>query len=104
MADSNKFKPPAAVASNAKKGLELRKKWGRGGTEVGVARARQLSKGTAIGRDTVAKMSGFSRHKKDGENTEKKPDGGPTAGRIAWLLWGGSTGVNWARKIMESKK
>jgi hypothetical protein len=99
----DRYKPPGSVASNAKRGLELRKKWGRGGTEVGVARARQLSRGTAISRETVAKMSGFNRHRKSGENTEKKPDGGPSAGRIAWLLWGGSTGVNWARKIMGKK-
>ena len=26
------------------------------------------------------------------------PDGGPTAGTIAWLLWGGTSGVNWAKK------
>lgn len=25
-------------------------------------------------------------------------DGGPTAGTIAWLLWGGTSGVNWAKK------
>lgn len=101
---SNKFQPPASAAANAKKGLELRAKWGRGGTSVGVGRARQLSRGNPIGRDTVAKMSMFNRHKESGENSAKKPDGGPSAGRIAWLLWGGSTGVNWARSIMKREK
>ena len=40
---SEGFVPPAEVRANAKQGLELREKHGRGGTEVGVARARDLS-------------------------------------------------------------
>ena len=45
MADG--FVPPQEVRNNAKRGLELRAKYGRGGTEVGVARARDLSNGKA---------------------------------------------------------
>jgi hypothetical protein len=97
------YKVPTSAASNAKRGLELRKEYGRGGTEVGVQRARQLASGTNVSIDTVAKMSSFNRHAENGANTERLPDGGPTAGRIAWLLWGGSTGVNWARNIMGKK-
>ena len=35
-------KPTEAMANNAKRGLEWREEFGRGGTEVGVARARDL--------------------------------------------------------------
>ena len=44
--------PPQAVRNNAKRGLELREKHGRGGTAVGVARARDLSNGKALSLDT----------------------------------------------------
>ena len=43
MADG--FVPPQEVRNNAKRGLELRAKYNRGGTEVGVARASDLSNG-----------------------------------------------------------
>lgn len=36
-------KPPAAVRSEARKALEWRRQFGRGGTPVGVARARDPS-------------------------------------------------------------
>ena len=39
LADIN-FKPTEAMANAAERGLRLRKEHGRGGTEVGVARAR----------------------------------------------------------------
>ena len=43
-------------------------------------------------------MSAFNRHRKNNNPSKKMPDGGPTAGTIAWNLWGGSAGVNWAKK------
>ena len=36
------LKPTTEMASNAARGLELREKHGRGGTEIGVARARDI--------------------------------------------------------------
>ena len=50
MADG--FKPKAKMASNAKKGLELRARFHRGGTEVGVHRAEQLAAQGACRRPT----------------------------------------------------
>ena len=100
MADS--FKPPDAARKAAKHGLELRRKWGRGGTAVGVARARDLSGGKGMSRSTVARMSSFARHLAQKESNP--PDGGPSAQRIAILLWGGKTGINWARSVMERLK
>lgn len=95
MADS--FTPPAEVRANAKRGLELRAKHGRGGTEVGVARARDLSNGSGISLDTIHRMTSyFARHEVD-----KKGEGWGTdsAGYIAWLLWGGDAGWSWAKRI-----
>ena len=96
------FKPPASAQSAARTGLELRRKWGRGGTSVGVARARDLSNGATLSRDTVARMSSFARHLAQKESDP--PDGGPSAQRIAILLWGGKSGINWARAKMQALK
>ena len=100
MADG--FVPPATVRSNAKRGLELREKHGRGGTAIGVARARDLSNGKSISYDTIKRMhSYFSRHEVD-----KKGEGWgkDSAGYIAWLLWGGDAGWSWARGIIRQQE
>lgn len=100
MADG--FVPPQEVRSNAKRGLELREKHGRGGTAVGVARARDLSNGAALSLDTIKRMNSyFSRHEVD-----KKGEGWgkDSAGYIAWLLWGGDAGWSWAKKIIRENE
>jgi hypothetical protein len=107
-AESNQsFTPPAAAVAAAKKGLAQRKKWGRGGLspaeaasqgiDSGVTRARKISSGK-VSRHDVRRMSAFNRHRKNNNPGKKMPDGGPTAGTIAWNLWGGTSGVNWAKK------
>lgn len=93
------MKPPATVAAAAKKGLELREKFNRGGTEVGVKRAHQLSKREAVSEaDVTAISSYFKRHAvdKDAKAHEWGDDSDPSAGYIAWLLWGGDAGEKWA--------
>ena len=94
------LKPTEAMAEEAQKGLDWRKEFGRGGTEVGVARARQLTNRQELSADTVRRMhSYFSRHEVDKEAEGFSPgeDGYPSAGRIAWALWGGDVGQSWAR-------
>lgn len=99
------FKPPQAVRSAAARGLELRKKFGRGGTAVGIARARDLSNGTAVSYDTIKRMNSFfARHEvdkkgKDWDNAER-----PSNGKIAWLLWGGDAGWAWAKRIIREQE
>ncbi len=44
------FKPPGEVARNAEKGLDLRRRFDRGGTEIGVARARSEKPPVAVPR------------------------------------------------------
>jgi hypothetical protein len=97
------LKPTESMANNAKRGLELRAKFGRGGTAVGVARARDLSNRTNLSPETVARMySFFSRHEvdkkgKDWDNAER-----PSNGKIAWLLWGGDSGFAWSTQKWEA--
>ncbi len=100
MADS--FVPPQAVRNNAKRGLELRKKYNRGGTAVGVARARDLMNGSGLSLSTIKRMNSFfARHEVD-----KKGEGWgkDSAGYIAWLLWGGDAGWSWARGIIRQQE
>jgi len=101
------YTPPASAVKAAKKGLEQRKKYGRGGLspaeaksqgiDSGVTRARKIASGK-VSKHDVRRMSAFNRHRKNNNPGKKMPDGGPTAGTIAWNLWGGSAGVNWAKK------
>ena len=98
------FKPTAKMASNAKKGLELREKFGRGGTDVGVRRAEQLAAREDLTAEDVKSMhSYFARHAvdKQGKAHEWGSDSDPSAGYVAWLLWGGDDGKDWADRHAE---
>ena len=96
------FVPPAEVRANAKRGLELRAKYNRGGTEVGVARARDLSNGASLSLDTIHRMvSYFARHEVDKQGEGWGKD---SAGYIAWLLWGGDAGRSWANRISKENE
>jgi hypothetical protein len=109
--EAESYKPPASAVANAKRGLALRKEYGRGGLspseaksqgiDSGVTRARKIASGK-VSRHDVRRMSAFNRHRKNYRPEKKMPDGGPTAGTIAWLLWGGTSGVNWAKKKSAS--
>lgn len=93
--------PTKAMARNAERGLELRREYGRGGTAVGVARAVQLKDREKLSPSTVRRMhSYFSRHEvdKEAQGFRRGEDNWPSAGLIAWLLWGGDEGQVWARR------
>lgn len=95
------LKPTATMAEEAQRGLDWRKEHGRGGTAVGVARARQLVNREELSPRTVRRMvSYFARHEvdKQGEGFSPGEDGYPSAGRIAWALWGGDAGKAWANE------
>lgn len=99
------FIPPAALAIEASHGLLLRKKFGRGGTMVGVMRARDLKNQRPISAQTVKRMYlYFARHlvDKQGKNFFNKEK--PSNGVIAWLLWGGDPGAAWAYDIYKKIK
>lgn len=102
---SEGFQPPQTVARAAAKGLDLRKQFGRGGTEIGVARARDLSNRKNISWDTIKRMvSYFARHEVDKQGRNWGNESDPSPGYIAWLLWGGDPGRRWAEGIYEREK
>lgn len=98
------FTPPEGAREEAAKGLAWRQEFGRGGTAIGVARARDLSNGANISPDTARRMKAyFDRHEVDkkGQGWSPGEEGFPSAGRIAWALWGGDPGYAWARKLVN---
>lgn len=93
------FKPSAAMAAEAERGLKWREEFGRGGTEVGVARARDLKNRVNLSPDTVKRMhSFFARHEnsKSAEGYRPGEKGFPSNYRIAHALWGGDAGASFA--------
>lgn len=87
------------MAAEARRGLAWRQEYGRGGTLVGVARARDISNKKDLSPSTVRRMvSYFARHEvdKQGQGFSPGEQGYPSAGRIAWALWGGDAGQSWA--------
>jgi hypothetical protein len=92
------LRPTESMANNARRGLELRRKFGRGGTAVGVARARDLMNRNKLSPSTVLRMySFFSRHEVDKQGKDFNNSERPSNGKIAWLLWGGDSGFAWAK-------
>lgn len=99
------LRPTESMANNARRGLELRRKFGRGGTAVGVARARDLANRKELSPETVARMySFFSRHEVDKKGKDWNNAERPSNGKIAWLLWGGDSGYAWSRSKWNSIK
>ena len=94
---------PAAAKKNAQMAIDWKEKYGRdevpAGTPVGWARAHQLAKGEKISADTVKRMSAFNRHRKNSKIApEHKDTPWKDNGYVAWLIWGGDEGVDWAMK------
>jgi HK97 family phage major capsid protein len=101
------YKPTKGMITEAQRGLDWRREHGRGGTEVGIARARDIVNGKNLSESTVKRMySFFSRHEvdKQAEGFSQGEDGYPSNGRIAWALWSGDEGYSWSRQITERLK
>lgn len=98
------FTPPAGAREEAKRGLEWRREFGRGGTAVGIARARDLSNGVSISPSTARRIKAFfDRHQSDRDAEGWRPGekGFPSNGRIAHALWGGDAGYSWSKKLVR---
>jgi HK97 family phage portal protein len=104
------LQPTEEMAALAERGLALREEHGRGGTEVGVARARDIKNRTNLSPETVARMANyFSRHRVDLDvpAADSDHEDYPSAGVVAWLLWGGDpanpdgAGAGWAERKLE---
>ena len=99
--------PNSGMKSEARKGLDWRSEFGRGGTEVGIARARDIVNAKDLSDSTVKRMySFFSRHEVDKKAQGFRPGekGYPSNGRIAWALWGGDAGFSWSKKLVNQMK
>ena len=109
-----KYIPPKSAVINATLGLKLRAKYHRGGLSIkealkkgidsGVTRAHQIISEKPLSIEIIKKMARFNRHRKNFRPEIKLKDGGPTAGTIAWLLWGGDEGINWAINFKDTPK
>lgn len=96
-----------AMKEEAQRGLDWRSEFGRGGTEVGIARARDIVNGANLSDDTIGRMvSYFARHEvdKEAEGFRVGEEGYPSNGRIAWALWGGDAGKTWSEREYEKIK
>jgi hypothetical protein len=95
------FYPNDTMRDNARRGLELRDEFGRGGTSVGIARGKQIAEGREIlPPDVLSMYSYFRRHEVDKREGWGDPSN-PTNGYIAWMLWGGDAGYTWATARRE---
>lgn len=104
---ASEWVPPQAVQANAEEGLALRayaeEELGRsrpGGTDIGVARAVQLSRGKPVWPRTIKRMASyFARHEPDKRASRWGDFERPSPGFVAWLLWGGDEGRAWAQRL-----
>lgn len=94
--------PPFTVARQAEKGFKLRREHGRGGTEVGRRRAQQLmDREPVTDRDIKSIYSYFARHTVDEQGNGWADKDRPSAGYIAWLLWGGDAAERWVYRLHD---
>ncbi len=103
--DPDGYTPTDAMKEEAQRGLDWRSEFGRGGTEVGIARARDIVNGRNLPFETVQRMASFfARHEVDSEAEGFRPgeEGYPSNGRIAHALWGGDNGKRWADNIVQN--
>ncbi len=102
------YDAPESARNNARKVLRWREEHGdavKGMTRVGWTRANQLASGENLSRETVGRMAAFRRHQKNAEVApEYKDEPWRDAGHVAWLGWGGETGVSWAEGIVAREK
>jgi len=106
---SEGYDAPESARNNARKVLGWKKKYGKeckGMTPVGWARARDLGNGSMLSADTVKRMASFNRHRSNYEKARNKPESKTKPWTIpaivAWLGWGGTTGVEWAIRTSEA--
>lgn len=97
-----KYKPPKKAQENARRALKWKREHPdevKAMTRIGWTRARQLASGKPVSKDVVKRMAQFNRHRKNAK-IEPQHKGKPwkDRGYVAWLGWGGTAGVDWAKK------
>ena len=99
------YQPTDGMVEEAQRGLDWRSEYNRGGTAIGIARARDIVNRKNLPIDTWRRIKAFfDRHEidKQGEGFTPDEDGYPSNGRIAWALWGGDAGYSRAEAIVEA--
>lgn len=94
-------RPTKQMQKNARRALDLRAAAPpsrKGMTAVGLQRANQYSKGQNVSLNTVKRTLAFLSRAK----TYYQP-GKNTPGTQAYLAWGGTAGLAWARKNLKKK-
>ena len=106
-AASDSYNPPESARNNARKVLRWKEQHGdavRGMTATGWARANQLASGEKLSRETVGRMAAFARHRKNSKVDPKfRDEPWRDAGYVAWLGWGGDSGINWAAGVIAGE-
>ena len=109
-------KVPSYIQKNAQRGLDLLEFAGSGLTDKTKREARDMANGKISDNKVVRMAAWFARHEGD-LDSDKANDylngdsDRPTAGQVAWLLWGGDISksnkmraANWATKEAEKVK
>ena len=104
-AADEKFTPPKSAQNAAKKALKWKEEHGnevKAMTLTGWTRARQLANGDSLSYDIVKRIAQFNRHRKNSTIApEKKSEPWKDNGHVAWLGWGGTSGVDWAIGVVS---
>ena len=100
---------PQSATNNAKRMIDWREKYGRdvvtAGTDIGWKRASQLANRESISLDVVKRMAQFNRHRENAKIDPKLKDTPwKDNGYVAWNLWGGTAGVDWAIREVNKLK
>ena len=103
--DSINFSVPKSVKEELMKGLKWHEEGhsGDGLKSETVSWARRMANGQDISPEKAVKMRAWlARHESDKQGKGFSPgdDGFPSAGRVAWALWGGDPAVAWSNKLV----
>jgi phage gp29-like protein len=94
--DAGTVQPSIQMAAAVKRGLDLRKKMGRGGSLSAVTRARDIGQRKPLSVSTVRRMAlYFDSHLEDGKAAPESAPG------IAWALHGGNAGKAWVEQVVK---
>lgn len=103
----NNLPTNARMRRAAAEGLRLRAEYGRGGTSVGAGTARRIVD-DRVDLDLAVKMRAyFARHEVDKQapGFRRSDEQWPSNGFIAWQLWGGDAGREWAiRQVAAAER
>lgn len=109
------YKVPGYIASNARRGLNLREYAGNV-TPRTVREAGRMADGYVDLDKAVRAAAWFARHEQDLSSDDARAylageRNRPTPGQVAWLLWGGDLSTanrlraqNWFRRLVERER